>query len=140
MVPSPTLHRQFLAAAKRRGVPPALPYRRHRPHKSVVTVVPPPTRQQLRAHFIATAVPMMGFGLMDQTIMIQAGNTIDCTVGVALGLSTLSAAAIGQLVANAGSVVFGGVVERAAQALGMPSPHFLPHQRSLPVVHRVGMC
>jgi len=58
------------------------------------------TKEQLRLHFRRVAVPMVGFGFMDQTIMIQAGNAIDCTLGVTLGLSTLSAAAFGQIVSN----------------------------------------
>ena len=39
--------------------------------------------------------------------MIQAGNAIDCTLGVTFGLSTLSAAAVGGLVSNASGIFFG---------------------------------
>ena len=49
-------------------------------------------RRELSRHFLVCAVPMVGFGLMDNTIMIHAGNLIDCTLGVTFGLSTLSAA------------------------------------------------
>jgi Transmembrane protein 65 len=59
-----------------------------------------PSFEILRQHFFATAIPMVGFGFMDQTLMLQAGNAIDCTLGVTLGISTLSAAAIGQIVSN----------------------------------------
>jgi hypothetical protein len=41
---------------------------------------------------------MIGFGLMDNLVMIQAGDLIDSTIGVTLGLSTLTAAAFGQVV------------------------------------------
>jgi Transmembrane protein 65 len=51
-----------------------------------------------------------------KTVMIQAGNAIDCTIGVVFGLSTLSAAAIGQICSDASGVVFGGTVERLAKA------------------------
>jgi len=51
-----------------------------------------PTAGQLKRHFIASALPMVGFGFMDNTVMIQAGNAIDCTLGVSFGLSTLTAA------------------------------------------------
>jgi len=71
--------------------------------------------------------------------MLHAADAIDCTLGVAFGLSTLHAAAFGQIVSNAGSVIFGGAVERAAAAMGLPSPHFMPAQRKLPIVHRTGL-
>ncbi|CAB9510036.1 Transmembrane protein 65 [Seminavis robusta] len=73
---------------------------------------PPPSRAQLRAVMIQAGLPMAGFGFMDQTIMIHAGNAIDCTIGVTLGLSTLAAAAVGQIVANAGGIVFGETLQR----------------------------
>jgi len=44
--------------------------------------------------------------------MIHAGNAIDCTVGVSLGLSTLAAAAVGQIVANTGGILFGETLQR----------------------------
>jgi hypothetical protein len=56
-----------------------------------------PTTQQLRALAIHAAVPMIGFGIMDQTIMIQAGDLIDSTLGSRLALPTLYAAACGQV-------------------------------------------
>ena len=58
-------------------------------HASSAAAAP---RRELSRHFLVCAVPMVGFGLMDNTIMIHAGNLIDCTLGVTFGLSTLSAA------------------------------------------------
>lgn len=56
-----------------------------------------PTTQQLRTLVFTSAVPMVGFGFMDNLVMIQAGDMIDSTIGVTLGLSTLTAAAFGQV-------------------------------------------
>jgi hypothetical protein len=39
---------------------------------------------------------MVGFGFMDNMVMIQAGQYIDSTIGVQLGLATLTAAACGK--------------------------------------------
>jgi len=100
---------------------------------------PSPTKVQLKNHFVMSMVPMIGFGFMDNTIMIQAGNAIDCTLGVMLGMSTLSAAAVGQIVSGAGSVLFGGTLERMFRAAGLPSAGFSSAQRALPVVQKVGM-
>lgn len=44
--------------------------------------------------------------------MIQAGQYIDSTIGVSLGLATLTAAACGQVVSDVSGVLFGGTLER----------------------------
>ena len=45
---------------------------------------------------------------------LQAGDYIDNTIGVALGLATLTSAAMGQIVSDVSGVAFGGVVEALA--------------------------
>jgi len=75
--------------------------------------IPPPTRDQIRIFSIANALPMIGFGFIDQTVMIQAGNAIDCSIGITFGLSTLTAAAIGQVCSNAAGILFGWVYYRS---------------------------
>lgn len=45
------------------------------------TFVQQPTLIQLRRHFLYCAVPMFGFGLMDNLVMLQAGEIIDTTIG-----------------------------------------------------------
>ncbi|CAK0802504.1 unnamed protein product, partial [Prorocentrum cordatum] len=77
-----------------------------------------PTARQLRRHFVQSMVPMVGFGFMDNTVMIHAGNAIDLTLGVTLGLSTLAAAACGQICSDVAGVTFGGAIESAAMKLG----------------------
>ena len=79
-------------------------------------IIPQPTSIQLRNHYIANGLPMVGFGIMDQTVMIQAGNVIDCTIGVQFGLSTLTAAAVGGIISNVSGVIFGGTLESLAKA------------------------
>lgn len=80
---------------------------------------------------------MIGFGFMDQTIMIHAGNAIDCTIGVSLGVSTLAAAAVGQIVANAGGILFGQSLERFfARFLWIPQTNLTGAQLSLAVVEK----
>lgn len=76
---------------------------------------------------LSSAIPMIGFGFMDNTIMIQAGELIDMSfgssgivhtvsiaplfLGVRFGLSTLTAAAVGQLFSDASGVCFGSTVD-----------------------------
>lgn len=56
-----------------------------------------PTNKQLWRVFTRAAVPMVGFGFTDQTVMLQAGNAIDCTLGVTFGMSTLVGSSIWNL-------------------------------------------
>ena len=81
---------------------------------------PPPTPEQLRTLALTAAVPMIGFGFMDNLVMIQAGDFIDSTIGVKFGFSTLTAAAFGQIFSDVSGVCFGGTVEAIASSLGLP--------------------
>mmetsp|Transcript_33078 Transcript_33078/g.77376 ORF Transcript_33078/g.77376 Transcript_33078/m.77376 type:complete len:327 (-) Transcript_33078:48-1028(-) len=92
---------------------------------------------QLKKHFVASAVPMIGFGFMDNSVMLHAGNAIDLTLGVTFGLSTLAAAACGQACSDVAGVLFGGFVEGFAKRMGLPEPGFTPEEENLPVVKRV---
>jgi hypothetical protein len=69
--------------------------------------------RQLAIHALQSSIPMIGFGFMDNTIMIHAGHYVDCTLGVTFGLSTLAAAGIGQIFSGIGGVAFGEMLENA---------------------------
>jgi Transmembrane protein 65 len=99
-------------------------------------VVPPPTRDQLIRVFQRAAIPMVGFGFVDQTIMLQAGHAIDCTIGVTFGLSTLTSAAFGQVCSDASGAMFGSTLERLADRAGLPPPNLTAGQKALTVVQR----
>eukprot|EP00468_Gymnochlora_sp_CCMP2014_P002153 CAMPEP_0167744484 /NCGR_PEP_ID=MMETSP0110_2-20121227/2618_1 /TAXON_ID=629695 /ORGANISM="Gymnochlora sp., Strain CCMP2014" /LENGTH=329 /DNA_ID=CAMNT_0007629013 /DNA_START=107 /DNA_END=1096 /DNA_ORIENTATION=- len=100
--------------------------------------VPMPTSKQLRIHFIHCAVPMVGFGFMDNMVMLTAGDLIDNTIGVKFGLATLTAAAFGQICSDVSGIAFGGIVEDLTTRLGLPVPNLLPKQRRLPKVKFTG--
>lgn len=93
-----------------------------------------PTRLQLRRHAVACAVPMVGFGAMDNFIMIQAGDYIDTTIGVSFGMATMTAAACGQICSDFSGVMFGGTVEALANRLGLPLANLTPAQARIPQV------
>jgi hypothetical protein len=82
---------------------------------------------------------MVGFGFMDQTVMIQAGNAIDCSIGVTFGLSTLAAAAIGQICSDTAGVLFGSTVDSFFRAIGLPRANLSIAQKTLPLVKRIGL-
>ncbi|CAD7959476.1 unnamed protein product [Amoebophrya sp. A25] len=96
----------------------------------------PPDSKTLRQLFFASAVPMVGFGFMDNMVMIQAGDLIDNTIGVKFGLATLTAAACGQVFSDVSGVCFGGVVDAFCLKLGLPVPQLTSAQRTLPLVKR----
>jgi Transmembrane protein 65 len=58
------------------------------PNNNNNTIIPSPTSEQYKLVFLHAAIPMIGFGMIDQTIMLHAGDAIDCTIGVTFGLST----------------------------------------------------
>lgn len=68
-----------------------------------------PTFRQYYAVFVCQTVPFIGFGIMDNGIMIIAGDQIDMTLGAALGLSTMAAAGLGNLVSDIVGVSFSGL-------------------------------
>eukprot|EP00903_Cladosiphon_okamuranus_P010751 g10161.t1 len=80
-----------------------------------------------------SAVPMIGFGIMDNFVMLSAGDLIDNTLGVKFGLATLTAAACGQVVSDVCGVCFGGTVEALATKMGLPAPDLTMRQRGLQV-------
>mmetsp|Transcript_57126 Transcript_57126/g.139231 ORF Transcript_57126/g.139231 Transcript_57126/m.139231 type:complete len:454 (-) Transcript_57126:3793-5154(-) len=89
---------------------------------------------QARSLFLSAAVPMVGFGFMDQFIMVSAGSYIDNTLGVQLGLATMSAAACGQVISDSCGVLMGGTLER----LLLVAPAKLSTaQQALPAVRRI---
>jgi len=92
------------------------------------------TRQQIQSVFLSAAIPMVGFGFMDNFIMITAGSAIDNSLGVQMGLATMTAAAIGQVVSDVSGVIFGDTMSRVFQV----SPARLTkEQRKLAVVGRL---
>jgi len=90
-----------------------------------------PTFKQKYTHGLNAAVPMVGFGLMDNTILIHTGDYIDQTVGVAFGFPTMVAAAAGQIVSDCSGVCFGGLIESLAMKLGLPASDISAAQHQL---------
>lgn len=60
----------------------------------------PPTTRQLLAVALASGLPFLGFGFVDNVLMITAGEGIDTVFGARLGITTLASAGFGNLVAD----------------------------------------
>ncbi|XP_037658756.1 transmembrane protein 65 isoform X1 [Choloepus didactylus] len=89
---------------------------------------PPPTPGQLRYVFIHNAIPFIGFGFLDNAIMIVAGTQIEMSIGIILGISTMAAAALGNLVSDLAGLGLAGYVEALASRLGLSIPDLTPKQ------------
>jgi hypothetical protein len=63
-------------------------------------------------------LPYVGFGFMDNAIMIIAGDYIDHTFGLAFGVSTMFAAGLGNTVSDVMGVGTSGWVESVAERMG----------------------
>ncbi|XP_019576177.1 transmembrane protein 65 isoform X2 [Rhinolophus sinicus] len=88
----------------------------------------PPTPGQLRYVFIHNAIPFVGFGFLDNAIMIVAGTHIEMSIGIILGISTMAAAALGNLVSDLAGLGLAGYVEALASRLGLSIPDLTPKQ------------
>ena len=82
----------------------------------------PLTRGQVLKLCLISGVPFVGFGIVDNGIMIVAGDAIDNTLGVALGISTLAAAGLGNLISDVAGIGAGDVIERWCVRMGVKEP------------------
>ncbi|CAH8874705.1 unnamed protein product [Trichobilharzia szidati] len=60
----------------------------------------PVTYSQLKLVVVGSCLPFIGFGFLDNAIMIIAGEYIDLTFSAMLGISTMAAAGLGNLVSD----------------------------------------
>ena len=57
---------------------------------------------------------------MDNLVMITAGDAIDSTFGVTLGISTLTAAGFGQCCSDVAGITCGGIVDATVAKMNLP--------------------
>ncbi|XP_071368898.1 transmembrane protein 65-like [Centroberyx affinis] len=88
----------------------------------------PPSAAQIRYVLLHNAIPFVGFGFLDNAIMIAAGTQIELSIGVTLGISTMAAAALGNLVSDLAGLGLAGYVEALVSRLGMQGPDLTPKQ------------
>ncbi|GLD59500.1 fibrinogen-like protein 1 isoform X1 [Lates japonicus] len=96
---------------------------------NVIRATPPlGMRDTLPPVLLHNAIPFVGFGFLDNAIMIAAGTQIELSIGVTLGISTMAAAALGNLVSDLAGLGLAGYVEALASKLGMQVPDLTPKQ------------
>lgn len=93
---------------------------------------PPATSWQLRRLYFRQIAPFFGFGFIDNSLMILSGEALDLYLGVAFGISTMAAAALGNAFSNAIGMGSHGLIEKAASSLGIPDPNLSMEQLGQP--------
>jgi hypothetical protein len=81
-----------------------------------------PSRRELFQLAYHHSLPFIGFGFLDNFVMILAGEYIDVTLGARLGISTMAAAALGNTISDMMGVGSAWYVETLAVRLGAECP------------------
>ncbi|XP_051156880.1 uncharacterized protein LOC127278949 isoform X2 [Leptopilina boulardi] len=97
-----------------------------------VETVPQPCNRDLLRVLVANAIPFIGFGFLDNFIMIIAGDRIEMYLGTVITLSTMAAAAIGNTFSDILGIGSAYYVELIAQKIGFKPPKLTPIQLDLP--------
>ncbi|XP_078318167.1 transmembrane protein 65-like isoform X1 [Crassostrea virginica] len=91
-------------------------------------LVSPPTTAQLLTAFQCGFWPFIGFGFFDNSIMILAGDFIEYEFGQLLHISTMAAAALGNLVSDVCGMWLAVRVESVCRRFGIHMPHLTSSQ------------
>jgi hypothetical protein len=96
-----------------------------------------PSKTALRRLFVSSLLPFVGFGMMDNGLMILFGDAIETRIGAVLTISTMACAAIGNWLSDLVGVLSGSTVEKLAQRCGLPHHGLDLEQLETPIASRV---
>ncbi|GBP32067.1 Transmembrane protein 65 [Eumeta japonica] len=82
------------------------------------------------------SIPFIGFGFLDNFIMIIAGDSIESGMSAYITLSTMAAAALGNTFSDVIGIGSSYYVERLAAMMGLGTPALSPVQLDMPVSRR----
>ncbi|XP_014476286.1 PREDICTED: uncharacterized protein LOC106745305 isoform X3 [Dinoponera quadriceps] len=91
-----------------------------------------PSTKELVLVAIANAIPFVGFGFLDNFIMIIAGDQIEVMLNAKFPISTMAAAALGNTVSDVIGIGSVHYVEMFAQKVGFEAPKLTLTQLNLP--------
>jgi hypothetical protein len=95
------------------------------------TEVMPPSWKQLRLLCYQNMLPFIGFGFLDNFIMITVADRIQETMGVMFCLTTMAAAGMGNMVSDLAGLGLADRVDALCRSLGIPDPQLTSPQLSL---------
>ena len=88
------------------------------------------TSRQLSAVALGNFIPFIGFGFIDNVIMIFAGDFIDVKIGAYLGITIMAAAAMGNMVADIAGLSLAGYIETFSSKLSFVQANLSTKQQS----------
>ena len=88
------------------------------------------TNAELRQLMLCMGLPYIGFGFVDNFLMLSAGDIIESSLGSVLHISTLTAAALGNTVSDVAGIGMGGLIQSLSTKLGFPPPSLTAKQQS----------
>ena len=92
-----------------------------------------PTQKQLYQLMMKNGVPFIGFGFLDNAIMILAGDWIDQNLCSMFFFSTMAAAGLGNLLSDVFGLAAGHQLDAMADSLGLEDPHLTHAQRNMDI-------
>ncbi|XP_062526754.1 uncharacterized protein LOC101735678 isoform X1 [Bombyx mori] len=104
--------------------------------KKYAATVPKPTTKELFHLSLANSIPFIGFGFLDNFIMIIAGDSIESSMSAYITLSTMAAAALGNTFSDVIGIGSSYYVERGAAMIGLGAPALSPVQLDMPISRR----
>ncbi len=97
-----------------------------------------PSNRDLYLLAFQQSLPFIGFGFLDNLIMILAGEYIDHHIGLTLGISTMAAAALGNTISDLFGIASGGYIEHFCAKIGVSAPSLTLEQLDLSVTRAAG--
>lgn len=101
-----------------------------------------PTKRQYMLYYRDAFIPFVFFGLLDNSIMLICGDFFDYHLGLMFGISTLTAAALGNIVGDCAGIWLTGTVEAVVAKLRLEEHGFSVEQRRITkaqLIKSVGM-
>uniref|UniRef100_A0A915I9A4 Transmembrane protein 65 n=1 Tax=Romanomermis culicivorax TaxID=13658 RepID=A0A915I9A4_ROMCU len=90
------------------------------------------TAEEVKIVFLISFLPFVGFGILDNLLMIMAGEYIDQTLGIILGISTMAAAGLGNIISDIAGVGLAHYIEILVSKLGLTPPNLTSVQWAAP--------
>ncbi|KAG9407261.1 Transmembrane protein 65 [Aphanomyces cochlioides] len=97
----------------------------------------PPSARQLRLVMLASGIPFIGFGVVDNLIMLTAGDFLETNIRLMFPISIVAAAGLGNCVADVMGLSLGGVIESFARKLGIQDPQLSSTQARMAHVRAI---
>eukprot|EP00754_Rhynchopus_humris_P049252 Rhum_TRINITY_DN8287_c0_g2::Rhum_TRINITY_DN8287_c0_g2_i1::g.27072::m.27072 len=106
---------------------------------SEAEAAPAPTTEQLLRLSLVIGVPMVGFGFVDNFLMILCGEAIEHSLGTVMALSTLAAAGLGNMCSDVAGLGLSRFIEESAAKMGLKTPNLTVAQASMRITRSVSL-